>query len=230
MEKAYYTLRDFVYLEPILPDGDSIVDTVSNKVVIMREAIRLQQYDAESRGRGRPPYAISRKQLVFLLEHGFTQCAIAKLRGCSARTSNCRISNFQLQSYFSFSDMEDQFLDLVVQDVQRQYPSWREESIHGHPHSAGVQRWHICESLLCVCPSTVKEHFRQTIRRREFRVPYPNSLRHIDGYHKLIKWKIVMHGGVDGYSWIPVYMAASDNKKTTRVLDAFEGTVRKYRV
>ena len=50
----------------------------------------------------------------------------------------------------------------------------------------------------------------------------------IDGYHKLIKWRIVIHGGVDGYSRIPVYVVASDNNKSTTVLAAFESAVRKY--
>ena len=27
----------------------------------------------------------------------------------------------------------------------------------------------------------------------------PNSLWHIDGYHKLIRWRIVIHGVIDGY-------------------------------
>ena len=79
-----------------------------------------------------------------------------------------------------------------------------------------------------VCPLTVKERFCQAIRHREYRVPYPNGLWHIDGYHKLIRWKIVIHGGIDGYSRIPVYIVASNNNKATTVLDAFEGAVRKY--
>jgi len=233
VEKAEHTLRDVVYLEPILPEGESIVKTVSDVVLCMREEVEasgLQQYEAEKRGQGRPSYDISREQLVFYLEHGFTQCAIAKLMGCSARTINRRISDFQLQSYLWFSDMEDHFVDMAVKDIQKQYPSWGEKSIHGHLFSAGIklQRWRIRESLHRVCPLTVKERFRQAIRRREYRVPYPNSLWHIDGYHKLIRWKIVIHGGVDGYSRIPVYIVASNNNKATTVLDAFEGAVRKY--
>lgn len=59
-------------------------------------------------------------------------------------------------------------------------------------------------------------------------MPYPNSLWHIDGYHKLIRWRIVIHGGVDGYSRIPVYVVASDNNRSSTVLAAFESAVRKY--
>ena len=59
-------------------------------------------------------------------------------------------------------------------------------------------------------------------------MPYPNSLWHIDGYHKLIKWRIVIHGAIDGYSRLPVYIVASDNNKATTVLSVFQEAVRKY--
>lgn len=130
LEKAEHPLRDVVYLEPILPEGESIMKTLSDVVVCMREEIEadgVQQY-IENRGLGRPSYDISREQLVFLLEHGFTQCAIATMMGCSARTINRRISDFQLYSYISFSDIEDQFLDMAVKDVQIQYPNWGEKA------------------------------------------------------------------------------------------------------
>ena len=95
------TLRDVVYLQPILPEGTSIVRTVSEVVVCMREECEtmLREQEAmerERRGRGRPAYAISREQLVFLLEHSFTQCSIANMFGCSARTIKRRITDFQL--------------------------------------------------------------------------------------------------------------------------------------
>ena len=234
LEKAEHTLRDVVYLEPILPDSARIVRTLSEVVVCMREGCETtmfrQQHETEERGRGRPPYVISREQLLFLLEHGFTQCSIAKMLGCCARTVRRRISDLQLDSYVLFSDIDDQFLDMTVQDIQRQYPNWGEKSIHGHFSSVGLKlkRWRIRESLRRVCPSAVKERFQLAIRRRQYRVPCPNSLWHIDGYHKLIKWRIVIHGGVDGYSRIPVYVVASDNNKSTTVLAAFESAVRKY--
>lgn len=49
----------------------------------------------------------------------------------------------------------------------------------------------------------------------------PNSLWHIDGYHKLIRWKIVIHGAIDGYSRLITYLQASSNNKAETVLSAF---------
>ena len=126
--------------------------------------------------------------------------------------------------------MDDRILDVIVQDLQRQYLNWAEKSVHGYLCSLGIklQRWRVRECLRRICPSAVKERFRLAIHRRKYEVASPNSLWHIDGYHKLIRWRVVIHGGVDGYSRIPVYCVASDNNKSTTVLAAFESAVRKY--
>ena len=44
----------------------------------------------------------------------------------------------------------------------------------------------------------IQEVLVQDFVRRVYNIPMPNSLWHIDSYHKLIKWRIVIHGGIDG--------------------------------
>ena len=56
----------------------------------------------------------------------------------------------------------------------------------------------------------------------------PNSLWHIDGHHKLIKWRIITHGGIDGYSRLPVYLRASASNDASTVLGCFLDAVRQY--
>ena len=235
LESAEQTLRDVVYLQPIIPEGESVVRAVNVVVSCMREECEamVASYDhhhLQLRGRGRPRFSVSKEQLLFLLEHGFTQSDIAKMMGRSSRTIRRRITDYGLEPCLSFSNIEDQLLDLIVEDVQRQYPNWGEKSVQGHMSSVGlkVQRWRIRDSLRHVCPSAVRERFRRVIHRRKYSVPYPNSLWHIDGYHKLVRWRIVIHGGVDGYSRIPVFLVASDNNRATTVLSAFESAVAKY--
>ena len=36
---------------------------------------------------------------------------------------------------------------------------------------------------------------------------------HVDGYHKLIRWRIVVHGEIDGYSRVVGYLKAAVNNK-----------------
>ena len=38
--------------------------------------------------------------------------------------------------------------------------------------------------------------------------------RHIDSHHKLIQWKFVLHGCIDGYSGPTIYLYCCDNNKT----------------
>jgi hypothetical protein len=49
-----------------------------------------------------------------------------------------------------------------------------------------------------------------------------------DGHHKLIRWKIVTHGGIDGYSRLIVYLKASNNNRASTVYDLFIEAVQKY--
>ena len=74
----------------------------------------------------------------------------------------------------------------------------------------------------------IETRLRRTLHRRTYNVPGPNSLWHIDGYHKLIRWRFIVHGGVDGYSRIPVYLKVAGNNKADTVLDAFCSAVIKY--
>ncbi len=62
-----------------------------------------------------------------------------------------------------------------------------------------VQRDRIQASLRRIDGLAQALRFNGRIDRRVYVVPYPNYLWHIDGHHKLIRWGIVIHGGVDGY-------------------------------
>ena len=42
------------------------------------------------------------------------------------------------------------------------------------------------------------------------------------------RWRIVTHGGIDGYSRIPVYLKASNNNKASTVLSCFAEAVAEY--
>lgn len=46
-----------------------------------------------------------------------------------------------------------------------------------------------------------------------------------DGHHKLIRWRLVTHGGVDGYSRLIVYLHCSSNNKASTVYDLFLSAV-----
>ena len=54
-------------------------------------------------------------------------------------------------------------------------------------------------------------------------------IRHIDGNHKLIQpYRIVIHGGIDGFSRLVVYLKASTNNRPATVLSYFQEAVARY--
>ena len=44
---------------------------------------------------------------------------------------------------------------------------------------------------------------------------------HIDGHHSLVKWRVVIHGGIDGYSRLIVFLHASTNNCAATVFQLF---------
>lgn len=53
-------------------------------------------------------------------------------------------------------------------------------------------------------------------------------LSHTDGHHKLIRWRMVSHAGIDGYSRMIVYLRCSNNNKAATVYDQFLQAVERF--
>lgn len=49
-----------------------------------------------------------------------------------------------------------------------------------------------------------------------------------DGHHKLIRWRIVTHGGIDGFSRIILFLQCSTNNRASTVYDLFLNAVHQY--
>ena len=62
--------------------------------------------------------------------------------------------------------------------------------------------------------------------RRVYNVPWPNSLRHLDGHHySLIRWGFAIHGCVDGYSRRTIFLRCSTNNLASTVIHLFETAI-----
>lgn len=90
----------------------------------------------------------------------------------------------------TYSTIGDEALDIIVRDAQRSHPGIGLRMLMGHVKSKGLRiQWErLRQSLLRTDPSGVHERWRQSIRRRVYRVPGPLALWHIDGNHKLIRY------------------------------------------
>ncbi|CAI5686488.1 unnamed protein product [Oreochromis niloticus] len=131
-----------------------------------------------------------------------------------------------------YSSIGDEDLDAKVLDIQRHHPNASCRMMMGHLRSRGIhiQRFRLMDSMRRVNPEGVvmRRLSIQTARRRQYSVPAPSHLWHIDGNHKLIRWTFVVHGGIDGFSRLIVYLKAATNNKATTVFDGFLSAIRQY--
>ena len=56
----------------------------------------------------------------------------------------------------------------------------------------------------------------------------PNSVWHLDGNHKLIRWQFVTHGVVDGFSRMIVFLQCSTDNTAPTVVKLFEDAICQY--
>lgn len=66
------------------------------------------------------------------------------------------------------------------------------------------------------------------ICRRTYNVTGPNHLWYIDSNHKLISWRVVIHGCIDGYSRAIVYLKCCTDNKASTILQYFKQGVQEF--
>lgn len=173
---------------------------------------------------GCPRYIITREQITYLREFSFKWVDIAELLGVSISTLNRHRTSLGLgDATQRFTVMDDRQLDDVVRDVVQRQPFSGIRLVQGELESIGihVQRERIWASLHRVDSLNVRARLSHVVQRRQYRVPSPNSLWHVDGNHKLIRWKLVIHGGIDGFSRLCVFLACATNNRASTVADKF---------
>lgn len=76
-------------------------------------------------------------------------------------------------------------------------------------------------SIHRVDPDGMAERSRKAIKRRVYSVPHANYIWHIDSHHKLIRWRMVIHGAIDGYSRKILYLKCANNNRASTVVSFF---------
>jgi hypothetical protein len=197
---------------------------------LIRHMIETNEHIVFSqRGRGRPKLAIDENRLQFLAEASFRVVDIAQIFGCSTRTITRRMKELGLASH-NYTSMSDAELDKVVEDITHVHPRCGEKMMSGLLIAQGVrvQRQRLRESLHRVDSLGIAQRSRRILQRRVYKVPSPNALWHLDGYHKLIRWKMVIHGAIDGYSRLITFLNVSNNNRANTVLMYFTQAVQEY--
>ena len=131
-----------------------------------------------------------------------------------------------------YTRISDAALDQLVRARVRQHPNagYRLMQAYLCTQNIRVQECRVRASLRRVDPSGVMRRWsrHRCIHRRQYSVPHPNALWHIDGNMALIQWGLTVHAGIDGYSRLITYIQCSTNNRSSTVLHHFSEAVAVY--
>lgn len=182
---------------------------------------------------GRPKFEIPRESLKLYLEYGFSLEQIAEMIGVCRKTVSRRIDDFNLREEVpKYTDISDDSLDSLVKSLLHDFPNCGIRRMKGLLLAQGVRvQWdRVRQTLWRTDPAGIILRSIQLniVSRRHYSVPGPRALWHLDGHHKLIRWGIVTHGCVDGYSRRIMFLRCSNNNKASTVLKLFEEAVTTF--
>uniref|UniRef100_A0A672HNI3 Integrase core domain-containing protein n=1 Tax=Salarias fasciatus TaxID=181472 RepID=A0A672HNI3_SALFA len=175
-----------------------------------------------SGGRGRPSRDISEDQVKYLLENNSSVREIGELLGVSCSTVRRRMADSSLSVRMNYSNISDEALQRLVSSFIQECPDSGIRTVSEYLNGVGlrVQRSRVMETMRVVDPvGTICRGIGINItQRRSYSVPSPLALW----------WRIVIHGGIDGYSRKLMFLTASNNDRATTVLRAFLGAVQNF--
>lgn len=178
---------------------------------------------------GRPPICVNLDLVELLRSSGYTWDEISKALMISRTTLWRRVKEGKLvtNTYTSISDVD---LQVAVIDLLNRHPNSGQVLLQGLLQAQGVnvQRHRLRDALKRVDPLYTHARWNTPISRRTYYVPGPNSLWHIGGHHSLIRWRIIVHGCIDGYSRLVLYLKCNNNNRSDTVLDLFMAATQQY--
>ncbi|KAI7802455.1 uncharacterized protein LOC130563201 [Triplophysa rosa] len=185
-----------------------------------------------SGGRGRPKFIVSEEMLSRLIEMSLPASCIANILGVSQSTLFRRMRDLGLSVKTTYSTMSDNELDNAILSIKRRLPNAGYRMVKGCLQADGhrVQWNRIKKSMHRVDAPGILERMTQLgcIVRRSYFVQSPLSLVHIDTNHKLIRYNIIIFGGIDGFSRKIMYLEPATNNRSNTALSFFLQSVQKH--
>ena len=177
---------------------------------------------------GRPRLSVDRAELVLLRKMKFTWDEMSSILGPSTKTLQRRAKEWDIHTCNDLTDSEiDEAVSRILHNIM---PNAGEVMIAWSMKSQDirVQRKNLRESIHRVRGTEVST--TQRIHRRTYSVPGPNYLWHLDGNHKLIRYRVVVQGGIDGFSRLITFISCANNNRAETVLQHFMGACQQYLV
>ena len=206
---------------------DHITSNAVTPTTLATSSITVRTKNSEKPGR--PSFEIPAEMLEELSTLGFSLTKIAELLGVSRWTVARRVEEYGLGDIKGFDYLADEELDKIISSyVTNHGTATGQNYVGGHLRSLGlkIQRRRVRESIARVDPQNTALRRGVLVSRRTYHVPWPNSLWHLDGHHSLIRWKIVIHGCIDGFSRRIIFLRSNSNNLAETVLELFLAAVQ----
>lgn len=219
------------------------LDDARNRAVDPPGSMDPLSHTSRTGGPGRPRVQIDESVLSSSLLID-SKATLASMLGCSARTVRRRQLEIEEEKGVQLIPQRSAFsedeLDTVVGGILLDFPHYGRSMLMGAIAVRGhnVPERQVRESLDRVRGAPGRFFGSRPIHRRKYYVPAANSLWHHDGQHGmlsadphdaivferltgLIRWKIVIHGFIDGKTRFVVGLRAHNNNRADTVLDFF---------
>ena len=180
---------------------------------------------------GRPKLHIPSESLINLRQIGYSWNDVAKMLQVSRWTIHRRVTEYDLTSLSSFSDVSDEQLKEMIRQFISEHGNFVGFSmVYGHLESIGfhVQHRRVRNALASVDPCNSRLRWAMVVARRAYSVRSSNSLWHLDGHHSLVNWGFVTHGCIDGYSRLIIYLTCATNNRSETVVDLFQSGINSF--
>ncbi|XP_056599828.1 uncharacterized protein LOC130417964 isoform X2 [Triplophysa dalaica] len=148
---------------------------------------------------------------------------MARMLGCSSSFLYKRSKLLGVPIRRRMAAVDEEELENVVRRLHVEFPNSGNEIMRALLIAEGlsVSRQRVREMLVRVNPAAAARRWSSTVARRVYHVPYPNSLWHIDGNMRLIRWGFVIHGSIDGNSRVITYLNCNTDNCSSTVLSQF---------
>ena len=159
----------------------------------MEQSSHLTARRIPNEGRGRPCVAIVQEKIEFLRDLHLSWEKIASLFGvCRKTLYNIRSSYGMIESNdsFNFTTISDEQLCEKAMKIKHDMPEIGYNMLRGVLRAQGI---HVSISRVQQCLSQIDPvntalRWATPTSRRQYTVPYPNFIWHLDGNHKLIRY------------------------------------------
>ena len=199
----------------------------------------LVMEDEGGEGRGKK---LDSRTIKDLRDVGFNWTVIAEMMNVSTKTlqrwrertgfdeQNAPIGKFKYMEYFEVTlisictKIGDEELESTIRNFMEENVRRGQKMTEGHLLSLGLSasRKRIRDCMKSLDPDGVQIRKTKRLKRRVYSVPGCHYLWHMDGCHKLIKYRFVVHAAIDGYSRYIPFIKCSNNNKASTVLKEFK--------